>query len=31
MRLARQRYVHGHNNLRSFDDEDGINETLAQV
>lgn len=31
LRLARQRFVHGHNNLRSFDDEEGVNETLAQL
>ncbi|GFH06129.1 uncharacterized protein HaLaN_00708, partial [Haematococcus lacustris] len=30
LRLARQRFVAGHNNLQSFDDEDGVNETLAQ-
>ncbi|GFH16963.1 uncharacterized protein HaLaN_13489, partial [Haematococcus lacustris] len=31
LRLARQRFVAGHNNLQSFDDEDGVNETLAQL
>lgn len=31
MRLSRQRFVHGHHNLASFEDEEGINETLAQL
>ena len=31
LRLARQRFVHGHTTMETFDDEDGVNETLAQV
>ncbi len=31
LRLARQRFVAGHTDIESFDDEDGVNETLAQV
>ena len=31
LRLARQRFVNGHQVLQSFDDEEGINETLAQL
>jgi len=31
LRLARQRFVNGHNTLASFDDEEGINETLGQL
>ncbi|GLC35595.1 hypothetical protein PLESTM_000341200 [Pleodorina starrii] len=31
LRLSRQRWVHGHTAAASFDDEEGINETLAQL
>ena len=31
LRLARQRFVAGHAPNASFDDEEGINETLAQL
>ncbi|PNW73801.1 hypothetical protein CHLRE_13g573150v5 [Chlamydomonas reinhardtii] len=31
LRLSRQRWVHGHTANASFEDEEGINETLAQL
>ncbi|MEW5300941.1 MAG: hypothetical protein WDW36_003832 [Sanguina aurantia] len=31
LRLARQRFVNGHSNDASFDDEESLNETLAQL
>jgi len=31
LRLARQRYMHGHHTMSSFDDEDNVNDTLAQL
>jgi hypothetical protein len=31
LRMARQRFVQGRTSAESFDDEDGVNETLAQL
>ena len=30
-RLARQRFVQGHSTIDSFDDSEGVNETLAPL